>query len=168
MKLFTYSIFLCFLIPEILLAQQDLTSQLPKAKRYDPKEVIDEEYGINLYEKLNIRLSSDSVRNCKGYACSGWVEDYYTNGAVLHKGYYIDGQLKIYKNFYPNGNVEREYKIIDDYKSNMKKYYENGTLKSDIKYTDKESILKSIIKTWIIIWHKNRFLKTVHLSRFLS
>ena len=101
---------------------------------YEPDSVIDPTYGVKAYEPLNVRLGGDSIRNCKGYACSGYVEDYYTNGQLLHKGYYVNGQLTNYKNYYPNGNKERYYRHIDLNKSKMTKYYSDGTMKSEVVY----------------------------------
>lgn len=102
-------------------------------KTYD-RSVIDSTYGITMYDKLIVNLGGDSIRNCNGYACNGWVEDFYTTGQLLHKGFYQNGQLKSYKNYYPNGQVERVFKAIDDYKSGMKSYYENGNPKSEVIY----------------------------------
>jgi antitoxin component YwqK of YwqJK toxin-antitoxin module len=102
-------------------------------KKYD-RSIIDSTYGIQMYEKLNVVLGGDSVRNCNGYGCNGWVEDYYTTGQLLHKGYYQQGQLKNYKNFFPNGQLERNFRAVDDYKSSLKVYYEDGKPKSDVLY----------------------------------
>jgi antitoxin component YwqK of YwqJK toxin-antitoxin module len=111
--------------------------QIPSAVKYNEKKVVDPEYGIMMYEKLNFYTGGDSVRNDKkGYACQGWVEDLYESGTLLHKGYYEDGHLKIYKNFYPNGNVERSFKLIDFKRSTLQLYYSDGKLKSDITYYD--------------------------------
>ena len=60
-------------------------------------------------------LHSDSTVLKKVYAVNGWKEDHYSTGELLHKGYYIEGQLKVYKNFYPNGNIERNFKAIDSF-----------------------------------------------------
>jgi len=109
--------------------------QIPQATKYDAKKVVDPDYGIILYEKLNFAIGGDSVRNDKkGYACQGWVEDYYTSGTVLHKGYYEDGHLKIYRNYYENGNVERIFKVIGLKSSGMQLFYPDGKLKSDVSY----------------------------------
>ena len=110
-----------------------IKQQLPQATQYDVA-IIDSVFGIKMYEKLNYLLGGDSIRNCKGYACSGWVEDYWKNGLLLHKGYYVDGKLKIYQNYYPNGQLERAFRTIDDYRSTMKQYYADGTLKSEAKF----------------------------------
>ncbi|MFI5164718.1 MAG: toxin-antitoxin system YwqK family antitoxin [Bacteroidia bacterium] len=105
------------------------------------KDVYDSVYGINIYDKLNMNIGGDSVRNAaKGYASQGWVEDYYPNKQVLHKGYYIDGQLKAYKNFFPNGQVEREFKMTDLSKSTMTIYYQNGKMRSNIVYAEGNAI----------------------------
>lgn len=117
-------------------AQLNLKRQIPEKMKFEASKVIDSIYGITIYEPLNMQLSGDSIRMCSGYACQNWVEDVYTTGQLLHKGFYVDGQLKSYKNYYPNGNLEREYKSIDNYKSAAKLYYPSGKLKSDIKYTD--------------------------------
>ena len=101
------------------------------------KEVYDDAYGINIYEALNMNIGGDSVRcDGKGYALQGWVEDYYPDKQVLHKGYYIDGQLKAYKNFFQNGQLEREFKMTDLNKSAMIIYYQDGKLRSNIVYAD--------------------------------
>lgn len=108
--------------------------------KYSPEEITDKKYGINIYERLNARLGGDSTRNCKGYACDGWVADFYTNGAILHKGYYVEGQLKTYQNFFINGQMEREFKALDDYKSAMVIFYKDGKVKSNIKYDESSPI----------------------------
>ncbi len=101
---------------------------------YEPTAVLDDTYGIQAYDKLNVRLGGDSIRNCKGYACTGYVEDYYTNGQLLHKGYYVEGQLTSYKNYYPNGKTERSYRHIDLNKSKLTLFYSNGMKKSEVIY----------------------------------
>ena len=109
--------------------------QVSEPKKYNPAKVVDPDYGITMYEKLNFQTGGDSVRNDrKGYACQGWVEDYYEGGQLLHKGYYEDGHLRIYKNFYPNGNVERSFKITDMKRCNMQVFYDDNKPKSDINY----------------------------------
>lgn len=115
-------------------SQQDLAAQLPQQVTYAPDDVVDSIAGIIMYERLNHRLSWDSTRNCKGYACNGIIKDYYDNGKLLHKGYYIDGQLHSYTNYYPNGNKERSFVILDDYESQMTLYYPNGQIKSEQTY----------------------------------
>ena len=103
-------------------------------KKYDVS-IIDPDDGITLYEPLNVSLGGDSVRyGLDNYACEGWVIDKYKDGAKLHKGFYIEGQLKVYKNFYPNGQVERDFKGIDLARSSIKMYYEDGSLRAEGKY----------------------------------
>jgi antitoxin component YwqK of YwqJK toxin-antitoxin module len=109
--------------------------QIPEPTKYKASKVIDPEYGITMYDKLNFETGGDSVRNDKkGYACQGWVEDLYETGTIIHKGYYEDGHLKAYKNFYENGNVERSFKILDFKKCNLQLFYENGAKKSEVTY----------------------------------
>ena len=117
-------------------AQFSLKKQIPEKVTFEAVDVIDSTYGIIIYEELNMQLRGDSVRMCGNYACQQWVEDFYTTGELLHKGFYIDGQLSTYKNYYPNGNLEREFKSIDNYRSIAKLYYPNGQLKSEIRYND--------------------------------
>jgi len=101
------------------------------------ESIVDPEYGINLYENLNYRLGGDSTRmDKKGYAARGWIEDKYPGGGTLHKGYYTDGHLKIYKNHYPDGTVERSFRTMDNYRSSMETYYPDGKLKSRVLYSE--------------------------------
>lgn len=123
------------LILSVKLSSAQFFGQIPTPAKYSESKVVDPEYGITMYEKLNFYIGGDSVRNDKkGYACQGWVEDIYESGGVLHKGYYEDGHLKIYKNFYANGTVERSFKLIDFKRSNMQLFYPDGKIKSDITY----------------------------------
>lgn len=133
-----------FLFALILIgtSQQNLEDQLTKAPTYD-QSIVDDVYGITLYEPLNISLDGDSVRMKRGYAVNGWIEDFYTDGKMLHRGYYIEGQLKIYKNFYPNGKLEREFANIDNFRSKSTLYYANGVIKSQVKY------MEGFPKLWI-------------------
>ncbi len=130
----------CFMVFVIVLlcyssfGQNDFESQLTHSTKYKAIDVIDSVHGIDIYERLNFRLSSDSVRNCKGYACNGLIKDFYDDGNVIHQGFYVDGQLNNYTNYYPNGKVERTFKIIDDFKSIMTLFYSSGTVKSIHKF----------------------------------
>lgn len=129
-----------FLIVSGLAAQNNLQDLKLYHDVYEPDSVVDPTYGIQMYDPLNVRLGGDSIRNCNGYACTGYVEDYYSNGQLLHKGYYVDGQLTNYKNYYPNGNKERYYRHIDLNKSKLSLYYSDGVLKSEIVYFDKNPV----------------------------
>ena len=116
-------------------------SQVKKGDTHEFKAVYDSTYGIKIYEALNMNTGGDSTRNdAKGYALQGWMEDYYPDGKVLHKGYYIDGQLKAYKNFYPNGQVEREFKMVDLSRSGLNVFYDDGKPKSVITYITANAI----------------------------
>ena len=108
-------------------------------KKYSPDAVIDVKYGITMYQSLNVMLGSDTVRNVKGYAANGFVKDFYITGQLLHKGFYVDGKLKVYRNFFPDGTVERNFRMIDIKKSKMDIYYKDGTLKSKITYINSEA-----------------------------
>lgn len=113
---------------------QGFSKEAPPAK-YSAAKVVDPTYGITMYEKLNAKTGGDSVRHDrKGYACQEWVTDIYESGKILHRGYYEDGQLKIYKNYYENGTVERSFKQVDFKRCNMQLFYPDGKLKSEITY----------------------------------
>ncbi|MFN3916223.1 MAG: toxin-antitoxin system YwqK family antitoxin [Flavobacteriales bacterium] len=120
-----------------------VNAQLRKSDRkvieYD-SSVVDETYGIIIYEKLNPYLEGDSTRMCGNYACNNWQEDKYIDGKILHKGFYVNGQLRTYKNYYPNGNLERDFRNIDDHRASLKLYHPNGSLKSEAKYIKGEAI----------------------------
>ncbi|HTB05418.1 MAG TPA: hypothetical protein VK806_00605 [Bacteroidia bacterium] len=134
-----------------LFAQVTFQGQVPHEKQYVFRDVYDTDYGIQMYEKYNNNTGGDSVRkSLQGYVCSGWVEDHYINGAVLHKGFYTDGQLHVYTNFYPNGQMEREFKFITERKSSMKKYYFDGKTKSEVEYFDGNAI------TWHDYWENGQ------------
>lgn len=114
---------------------QTFIDQVPGLKRYNPVDVIDPEYGIQMYNKLVFVLGGDSVRfGKKGYNVQGWMEDYYIDGTILHKGFYEDGQLKAFKNYYPNGIMERSFRIMDMKHCEMVEYYQNGKVKSEVIY----------------------------------
>src|SRR3989344_1999054 len=121
-------------------SQNNLLSKKLYHDVYEPEQVIDPIYGINRYEKLNLFLGGDSIRNCTGYACTGWVSDFYTNDQLLHKGFYADGKLKMYKNYYPDGKLERDFRAIDDYRCKLTLYHSNGNLKAEIEYREGISI----------------------------
>ncbi len=123
-----YLIFL-FLISclQISYGQFDFKNQI-NSKNYTP-ELLDSIDGVTLYEPLNMVLRGDSTRIEKGYAVSGWISDYYNDGQLLHKGYYLDGQLKVYKNYFPNGNIERSFINIDNATYKMIIFYSSGIKK---------------------------------------
>ena len=136
MKIFTLLSFItltCFVNSQIH-GQFDFDKQLKKVVHNS--DIIDPFYGITIYEPLNLYLHSDSTRMEEGYAVNGWKEDHYSTGELLHKGYYIEGQLKVYKNFYPNGNVERNFKAIDSFKSKLTLFFPNGNIKSKVSYSN--------------------------------
>jgi translation initiation factor 2 beta subunit (eIF-2beta)/eIF-5 len=114
---------------------QRFANQVPQLKRYTPAEVTDSDYGIVIYNKLVQGIGGDSLRYTKdGYNAQGWQEDYYVSGKILHKGYYVDGLIKIFKNFYENGQVERNYTSSDPRRSKMEIFYEDGKVRSNIDY----------------------------------
>lgn len=109
--------------------------QIDEKKQYD-ETIVDPDYGIKHFDRLNPKLGGDSSRNCHGYACQGWVEDFYKDGKLVHKGYYVDGQLKIYKNYYPDGTLERDFRNMDLTKSELTTYYPDGKVRSKGVYVE--------------------------------
>ena len=101
----------------------------------DPKKAIDPAYGIQGYESMVASINGDSVRTCHGAPCSGYVEDFYTTGALLHKGFYVNGQLQSFKNYFPNGEMERKLGIVDENHCKLQVFYESGAKKSEVKYS---------------------------------
>lgn len=138
MKKLLYS---SFYILSVLIASTNYTFAQTEQLTYNPDNIIDKQYGITMYEPLNMIFGNDSIRNDKnGYAANGYQSDFYDSGKILHKGFYVDGQLKIYKNYYPNGNVERNFRMIDFRKSKMTLYYEDGTMKSNILFIEDQAL----------------------------
>jgi antitoxin component YwqK of YwqJK toxin-antitoxin module len=114
---------------------QGFDDQIPHEKKYSPQEVIDPEYGIQMYNELIAPLGGDSIRYDKnGYNAQGWVEDHYTDNSILHKGFYIDGQLKVFKNYYPNGQIERSFRVLDMKRADLTVFYQDGKVKSEVFY----------------------------------
>lgn len=142
MKKYTFfTLSLLIVLAAVAQKRNDLTDKSLYNNTYDATAVIDKKYGIVMYEPLNMMLGKDTVRNDQnGYAANGYEEDYYTTGQLMHKGFYVDGQLKIYKNYYPNGNVERNFRMVDLKKSKMTTYYEDGTMKSNVVYVGSEPL----------------------------
>ena len=114
---------------------QRFADQVPGLKRYTVAEAFDPEKGIKMYNKLVPSLGGDSIRyNNAGYNLQGWQEDYYTNGNLLHKGFYVDGQIKVFKNFYESGQIERSIVVADPARCSVDIYYQSGTVRTQILY----------------------------------
>ncbi len=71
-----------------------------------------------------------------GYNAQGWQEDFYVSGKLLHKGFYADGFIKVFKNYYENGQVERCFSSTDLKQANLEIFYDDGKLQSSINYYD--------------------------------
>lgn len=118
-----------------MVCAQRYADQIPQLRRYNQKDICDSVNGITLYNKLIEPLGGDSIKyNKSGYNMQGWNEDYYHSGATLHKGYYVDGKLRVFKNFYENGQVERSFLSPDPAHCSLDIYYENGFPKRKIAY----------------------------------
>lgn len=134
LKRFVYSCFFVLSFNTYVFCQL-ISLKKEESKKYEFSNIFDPDYGLNIYEKLVFSIGGDSVRrDSRGYNVQGWIEDFYTDGKVLHKGFYTDGYLTVFKNYFPNGQVERLFKVQDNRKCEMSIYYEDGKLKSDIKF----------------------------------
>jgi antitoxin component YwqK of YwqJK toxin-antitoxin module len=137
MNFYRLTYFIVLLTVSISGFSQLFSSQVPQLKRYTPAEIIDEDYGIIRYNKLVPSMGGDSLRYTKdGYNAQGWQEDYYVSGKLLHKGFYVDGFIKVFKNYYENGQIERTYSSSDPRHSKLEIYYEDGKVRSTINYYD--------------------------------
>lgn len=128
-------IVIVLLVSQNMCVAQRFADQIPQIKRYTQAEVYDSINGITLYNKLIECLNGDSVKyNKAGYNAQGWNEDFYKNGKTLHKGYYVDGKLKVFKNFYESGQVERSFVNPDPLHAAVEIFYDNGLPKRKISY----------------------------------
>lgn len=119
------------------LSAQRFSDQVPQLKKYTAEQVTDPDYGIIIYNKSIAMIGGDSIRYTKdGYNAQGWQEDYYQSGKLLHKGFYVDGLIKIFKNYYENGQVERNFYNTDPKRCKLEVYYEDGKPRSVISYFD--------------------------------
>jgi antitoxin component YwqK of YwqJK toxin-antitoxin module len=128
-------IIIVLVLTQGICAAQRFTDQFPTIKKYTQDEVYDSTNGITIYNKLIECLGGDSVKyNKAGYNAQGWNEDFYKNGKTLHKGYYVDGKLKVFKNFYESGQVERSFVNPDPLHSSVEIFYDSGLPKRKISY----------------------------------
>ncbi len=133
-KHITSSLFFCLLSFTGLFAQRYM-NQVPQVKRYTATESVDTEYGIIMYNNLIASAGGDSLRYTKdGYNTQGWQEDFYVSGKTIHKGYYVDGSIKVFKNYYENGQVERNFTSTDPRRSKLEIFYEDGKPRSKVEY----------------------------------
>ncbi len=115
-------------------AQEDQNQQ-SRAKRFTQAEVLDSAGGINLYSRLVDAPGEDSVLvDGSGKSLQGWNEDYYTSGKLLHRGYYVNGKLIMFKNFFENGQCERSMESSDPQHSSLSVFFENGLPRKRISY----------------------------------
>lgn len=95
--------------------------------------------GISGYSKLIELSGGDSIRlNSQGKNAEGWIEDYYVNGKLMHKGFYKSGKLLMFKNFFENGNCERNFTSDNPLQYKIEFYFSNGNLKKSMEYFDRK------------------------------
>lgn len=132
MKLFLY---ICFFTGVFSAAAQRFADQIPQTKKYSAENALEMNGGIKMYNKLITSTGGDSIRyNKAGYNLQGWQEDYYSSGKLLHKGFYVDGQIKVFKNFYENGQVERSFITSDPARCSVDIFYPTGNVQKQILY----------------------------------
>lgn len=103
--------------------------------RYRQSDIYDSVKGIGVYDRLIEALQGDSLRkNTKGFYAEGWTEDRYQNGQLLHRGFYKNGKLSLFKNFYENGVCERSFVAADPLHCRMELFYDNGEMRRQINY----------------------------------
>lgn len=128
-------IYITFFLSGFTAGAQRFADQVPQTKKYTEEIALDSNGGIKMYNKLISTIGGDSIRyNKAGYNLQGWQEDYYSSGKVLHKGFYVDGQIKVFKNFYENGQIERSFISSDPARSSVDIYYPNGKVQKQIMY----------------------------------
>jgi antitoxin component YwqK of YwqJK toxin-antitoxin module len=105
------------------------------SNKYQKEKVLDPTYGITMYNKLIKATGGDSVRYFQpNRPAQDYVEDFYTSGKILHRGYYVDGKLRVFRNFYEEGAVERIFKITGAKGAELTIFYPDGKIKSFVEY----------------------------------
>ena len=118
-----------------LAGQENKVRNLGNSKKYSKEAAIDPIYGIIMYNKLIGIIGGDSTRFLQpNLLAQDWIEDYYTSGKLLHKGFYVDGKIRVFRNFYEEGTVERIFKINGSKGSELTVFYPDGKVKSYVKY----------------------------------
>lgn len=114
-------------------AQASYSSSL--SNKYTKQQIVDPYYGIVRYNKLIASIGGDSIRKAKdGRPVQDWVEDYYVGGKLLHKGFYVDGTIKVFTNYHENGQIERNFTSTDLKHSKLEVFYDDGKPRSTINY----------------------------------
>lgn len=135
MRFLKFIVFILLIHFSLASSAQRFANQVPHEKKYKVSEAYDPDYGITMYNKLIPAIGGDSMRyNKSGYNLQGWQEDFYESGKLLHKGFYMDGQIKVFKNYFENGQVERNFIISDPKRCSVDIYYEDGKVRSQISY----------------------------------
>ncbi len=85
--------------------------------------------------KLHYRFSQKST-NGTDWINEGAFEEYYQNGSLAKKGFFLNGKKNgHWKEYYENGNLASEgYYLIGAQNGHWKNYYENGNLAADGYY----------------------------------
>lgn len=114
---------------------QRFSDQIPLLKKYQEKDIVDSLLGIDIYTHLIASIGGDSIKyNLQGYNLQGWNEDFYLNGKLLHRGYYVDGQVITFKNFFESGQCERVVMNPDPLHCIENSYFSNGNPRREISY----------------------------------
>ncbi|CAG5084156.1 hypothetical protein [Parvicella tangerina] len=126
------------LISHFNLNAQDFITQLPEGTfSPEPEEVEDYVEGITIYDLYSSYQQQPLIRNIEnGAPAKGKIEDFYSNGFILHKGNYDDGVLTSFTNYYVNGAKERKFKGKKQGEGSLICYFINGYVKEVKNFND--------------------------------
>lgn len=150
---------------------QTTISELPNGVfALEPEEIEDYSIGITIYDQYCLINQYPKIRrDASGSSINGKMDDYYTNGILLHNGVYSNGVLKSFTNYYVNGSKERKFKgkkegegelecyFLNGYIRSLKVYYNYNIIGSEVYYNngvlkkkevlDKESLIPTLMVT---------------------
>ncbi len=114
---------------------QRFSDQVPEIRKYTEAELLQGGKGIVIFDRLCSTFEGDSIKYTPdGYNVQGWQEQFYANGKLLHRGFYQDGKLLVFKNYYENGNCERSFLQPDPLNSTLEIFHNSGKTAKHITY----------------------------------
>ena len=83
--------------------------------------------------KINQKNNMEEKKcDCKLGQCScknDYIEEYYSNGQVMHKGLYINGKrYGLWESYYENGKLDYKTTYVNGNRNGLSEYYKNGQL----------------------------------------
>lgn len=126
-----------FFLSHDIMAQKLLSSIPDGIFSPEAEQVEDYDNGIEIYDQYCIHNGLPKIRKeSSGIPINGKVEDFYSNGFILHKGSYSGGVLKSFTNYYVNGSKEREYKGKKPGEGKLECFFLNGYFRALYEYED--------------------------------